>query len=101
MNEISIFYDKELSKQIVENIVFEPIVAGESTKKEIFIKNNLLWLIDINNIDIVGEDVIIDGYNKTISPKSIGKIILLFKPKLTTFKPISVKLKINASYIVT
>lgn len=100
MNEINLFYDKELNNPINENISFEPVMAGEKTEKTLFVQNNLDWMADIE-LSVEGSDVKIEKNISTLNPKSSDSIVLSFEPKLTTIKPINAKINIKGKYIIT
>jgi len=98
-NEISIFYDRELNKKVEEAIIFGPIIAGETSEKEIYLYNNLEWVANLN-VSIEGENVEIIKNVAKIKPSSSEVLKLSIKPKLTAMKPIKVKLNIKVEYIV-
>jgi len=98
-NEIEIFYDKEFKNKSGGEIEFPPIIAGKETKKELYIKNNLDYKVNLE-IEILGENVSIDTPKISIEPKAYKTITLSFNPKITLMKPIKANIKIKINYII-
>jgi len=97
-NEIQIFYDKELSKEITSEIEFPPSIAGKESKNSLFIKNNIPFVANLD-ISLEGDVEIIKNI-ESIKPEEVEELIILIKPKLTTMKPIKAKLNIKIEYLV-
>lgn len=99
-NEIELFYDKAFTNKIKESIEFLPIVAGEQTNKEIYIKNNLKYKVNLE-ISNDNNEVELSEKEVSIKPESFIVLNLSFNPKLTITKPISTNLKIKLNYIIS
>jgi len=99
MNEITIFSDREKTKEFTSSISFEPVPAGTKTSKSLFISNAIEFPLDLI-IQISGEDVVISRNIKSLNPDETKELLLSFTPKTTRMKPISAELKININYIV-
>jgi hypothetical protein len=100
MDEIELFYDKEFKNKVSENISFEPINAGEQTVKELYIKNNLKYKLNLEmNFD--NQDIIYNKEKISIKPLSTIKVELKFNPKLSITKPINSKFNIKIDYLIT
>lgn len=71
MNQIKIFYDKEENKEVGEEIIFEPSVAGTTETKSLFIQNLVNYPVDVE-IAITGD------IEKKVSERieSNGRIVL-------------------------
>jgi len=98
-NEIEVFYDKELKNKIDNIVSFEPIKSGEKTIKELYVKNNLEWVTNLD-ISLEGEYVTLISDLKQVNPKSVGVLTLSLEPPITLLKPIKVKIKIKSTYII-
>lgn len=98
-NEIKIFYDKECKNESSKEIIFEPVLAGKNSKKSLFIQNLIPYPANLN-ISIEGNGVEIIKNIKELKPNEVKEIVFLLKPKLTTIKPIKVKLNIKGEYII-
>ena len=99
MEEIRIYLSPEKTSEIQEEISFDKVVAGEITKKSIYIENIIDYPIDIE-ISIEGEDINITKNIQAIQPKVLEEVEFEFTPKITTMKPITAKLNIKINYIV-
>ena len=99
MEEIKIYYDKEKEKEIKDEIVFEKIVAGEVTKKSIFLHNAIQYFVYIE-IELKGSGVNLKKSIERIAPKTTEEVELEFRPKITTMKPLRAKLKIKINYVI-
>lgn len=97
-NEIEIFYDEIQQKKVEGDISFNPIEAGKSSQKSLFIKNNLPFLVNLK-INFSEEIEIIKNIPK-IEGNGFEELIIKLNPKLTTMKPIITKLNIKGEYIV-
>ena len=98
MREIKIFLDKN-KKIEVDKIEFEPVIAGETTKKEIYIHSTINYHMDVE-LELIGKDIKILKKINNIKPMDTEKVEFEITPKLTTMKPITAKLNIKIDYIV-
>lgn len=98
-NEIQIFYDKELKKEVYSNIEFEPIKAGNIVDKILFIKNNLPFLLKLN-ISIEGKDITIENNLLEIKSNEIKEVRLKLNARITSTTPINANIKLNGEYII-
>ena len=99
MNEISIYYDFEKTRQVTNPIMFDTVEAGEATSKSLFFLNDIEYPINLL-IRLVGEDVDITKNINSLKPNELKEVVFEFTPKLTVIKPISASLKIEMDYIV-
>lgn len=99
MEEIKIYLDKEKQKEINENIEFDKVIAGEVTRKSIFIENIIDYPIDIEII-LEGENISITKNIEAIQPNVVKEVEFEFTPKITIMKPITAQLKIKINYII-
>ena len=99
MEEIKLYYDSERNKEVKSDIEFEPVEAGKTSKRELFILNDINFKLNVE-ISIEGKDIKITKLVKDIIPGQLKKVDFELSPKLTTMKPISAKLKIKLDYIV-
>lgn len=97
--EIKIFLDEKGTQEIKDSIEFGKVDAGKITRKSLFIKNIIVFPIDVE-ISLIGEDIELIKSIKSLMPNSIKELTFELKPKLTTMKPITAKLKININYTV-
>lgn len=100
MDELSLYYDEDKENPVEGSITFDPILAGKTTTKEIYIENNIEYKIEtsfeLNNKDIE----LIDSPEK-IDSHSMETIKLKYSPKLTEKEPIEAELSIKVEYVVT
>ena len=99
MDEIKVYLDKERKIEAGENIEFEKIMAGEITKRSIYILNNTDYYVDLK-LSLEGENISIQKNVEQIVAHKIGVVVFEFTPKVTLMKPIKAKLKININYVV-
>lgn len=98
-NELKIFYDKGLTKEVSKEIEFEPIIAGKDSQRSLFIQNLISYKLNLN-ISVENKDIKITKNIIEIKPNEIKEISLLIKPKLTIMKPITAKLNIKIDYLI-
>jgi len=98
-NEIKLFYDADRTKEASNIITFDPIDSGKETKKSLYIYNYVPFKVNID-ISVEGIDVTIIKNIKEINPNEQKEIIISMKPKITSMKPIDVKLNIKLDYII-
>lgn len=96
MEEVKVYSE---SKKEISEITFDSIIAGEITRKSIYIENIIKYPIDIE-ISIEGEDISITKNIKSIQPGIMESVEFEFTPKLTAMRPIAAKIKIKINYIV-
>ncbi len=99
MDEIKLFYDKEMKNEIVDEIFFEKIMAGEVTKKNIFIVNTIRYPMDVK-IELSGADIQLNKSIEKLSPGTLRMIEFEFTPKITRMEPLKAKLKIDVEYVI-
>ena len=100
MKEIKIYLDPEQQIEADGRIVFEEIVAGEITKKSIYVQNVIDYPINIE-IELEGKHINIVKTIDTIKYKETKEVVFEFTPKITIIKPITANLKIKINYIIT
>jgi len=100
MKEIKIYLDQEQQIEADGGITFEKVVAGEVTKKSIFIENIINYPINIE-IKLEGKNISIIKNIENIRPGEVKEIEFEFTPKITIMKPITANLKIKLNYIIT
>jgi len=100
MKEIKIFLDKNKKTEVIDEIKFDKIVAGETLTKELYIFNTLNYFMNVE-LEIVGEHINISKTIKEIPPIDIKKLELKFTPPITIMKPIKAKLNIKIDYVMT
>ena len=98
-NEIKIYFDKAKTKEVRNPISFEPVKAGEITKKSLWFFNNIEFPIGMG-IQLVGEDIDIKKTITSLSPGELKEVVFEFNPKLTIMQPIKAELIVNLNYIV-
>jgi len=98
-NEISLYYDVECNDLVTQEIVFDPIPAGEVTRKSLYLKNELNYDIKYE-IELVGNSVEIKNNKGLLALKDTTEIILVFSPEKEIRAPLDVQLKIKVSYLV-
>ena len=99
MLELKIYLDRERNKQVEDEIVFEPVVAGEVIKKSIFVENIIDYPVAVE-LNLEGEDVNITKDIKSIQPGILEEVEFEFTPQLTAMVPIRAKLNIKLNYVV-
>jgi len=99
MEEIKIYLDKEKKNEIQENIEFEKIIAGETTKRQIYLYNNTKYYINID-LKLEGENIEISKEITQIAPKQTEKVEFEFTPDITLMQPIRAQLKVKINYLV-
>lgn len=99
MLELKIYLDRERNKPVEDEIVFEPVVAGEVSKKSIFVENIIDYPVAVE-LNLEGEDVNITKDIKSIQPGILEELEFEFTPQLTTMAPIRAKLNIKLNYVV-
>ena len=99
MKEIKIFLDKEKKNEAEETIEFDPVVAGKTTTRKIYIDNIIDYIIDIE-MTLKGKYVSISKSISQIRAHQTKEVIFELKPKITIMKPIKAQLKIKLSYVV-
>jgi len=98
-NEIEFYYDQKGEKKVNDRIEFEPVMAGQSTQKKIYIHNTILQRIELQ-ISIEGKySKIIKNIN-SLDAYATEEIIIEFKPEMMTLKPIKAKLNVSLKYTI-
>jgi len=100
MNEISLFHDKNMSEPIEGSIEFDPIPAGQSSTKTIYLYNNIKFPISVG-LEIIGSDLSITLGIEEIKPKTSQAVEIIMSPKTTRMQPIKGSIKIQIKYMVT
>ena len=100
MKEIKIYLDQEQQIEAQGGITFEKVMAGEVTKKSIFIENIISYPINIE-IKLEGKNISIIKSVEEIKPGEIKEIEFELTPKITIMKPITANLKIKINYLIT
>ena len=99
MEEIKLFYDKEKKKEITSDITFDVVKAGETSFKKIFLVNLINFTLDVN-LELIGKDIILNPLQLSLKAEIMKELIFELKPRITSMKPITAKLKIQLNYVV-
>jgi len=99
MQEIKIYLDRQKKVEVSNGITFEKVMAGETTRKSIFIENIINFNIDIE-IKLEGENISIIKNIENLSPGDIKEVEFELTPKITIMKPIIASLKIKINYTI-
>lgn len=99
MDEIRIFLDKEMEKEVQDSIEFEQVMAGETTKQKLYLHNSTEYYMDVELI-LEGENIKISKTVKQIMANQTEEVVFEFKPKITLMKPIKAKLTVKINYII-
>ena len=99
VNEVRIFYNKEKTREVKNPIRFEPVKAGELTKKSLFFFNDIQFPMGLG-IQIVGKDIDIKKTITSLNPGEMKEAVFEFSPKLTKMEPIEGTMIIDINYIV-
>ena len=98
-NEIEFYYDPKGEKKVNNQIEFEPVMAGQSTQKKIYVHNTILQRIELQ-ISIEGKYSKIIKNIQSLDAYATEEIIIEFKPELMTLKPIRAKLNVSMKYTI-
>jgi len=99
MEEIKVYYDRERKNEVKSDIQFEQVEAGKTSKRELFILNNINFKLNLE-ISVEGKDIKMTKSIKDIIPGQLKKVDFELSPKITTMKPVTAKLKIKLDYLV-
>ena len=99
MYEIKIYLDREKKIEASGVITFEKVLAGDTSRKSIFIENVINYPINME-IKLEGENVNIVKNIEEIRPGDVKEVEFEFTPKITIMKPITANLKIKINYII-
>ena len=99
MEEVSFFYDKEGQTKITQELEFDPVMAGETTRKVIFAKSNIKYPI-IMNLDVEGDNIELETDSFNLKPFGIEKVLLILTPSLTSMVPITGRINAKIRYVV-
>ena len=99
MKELKIYLSKDKKNEIKDNIKFEEVVAGEVTKKKIYLLNAIQYPLNVE-ITLSGKDVEISKTINQLNPGKIKEVEFVFTPKLTIMKPVTADLKIKLDYLI-
>ncbi len=99
MEEIKIFLDKELSKEINGIIELGTVVAGESTERKIYVQNQTSSKLNLN-LFLEGENISLVKEIKELASHKVEEVVFELKPNITIVQPIRAKLKIKLNYVV-
>jgi len=100
MYEIKIYLDREKKIEASGVITFEKVLAGDTSRKSIFIENVINYPINME-IKLEGENVNIVKNIEEIRPGDVKEVEFEFTPKITIMKPITANLKIKLNYVIT
>jgi len=100
MKEIKIYLDQEQQTEAQGGITFDMVMAGQTTRKSIFVENVISYPINIE-IKLEGENISIIKNIEEIKPREVKEIEFEFTPKITIMKPITANLKIKINYLIT
>ena len=99
MEEIRIYLDKGKKNEVKKDIEFEKVMAGQTTKRKIYILNTTNYYLNIE-LDLKGKYVEISKTVDQIGQKKTKEVEFEFNPKITLMKPITAQLKIKINYVV-
>lgn len=97
MREIKVF--QETDQEVKGDIVFETVVAGESTTRKLYILNIIRFPINIE-LTLLGDHIYISKSIKNLKPEEKKEVEFILNPSITLMKPITAKLNIKISYVV-
>jgi len=100
MLELKIYLDRERNKLVEDEVVFEPVVAGENVRRSIFVENIINYPVAVK-LSLEGEDVDITKDIMSIQPGIMEEVEFEFTPQLTALVPIKAKLNIKLNYVVS
>ena len=101
MNEIKLFYDAQMEKEVINGeISFEAIKSGSIARRILYAYNLIKYSITLR-LSIIGKDVILMKDNIDIRPAEQKQIILEFTPKEDAMEPIKASLNITLFYTVS
>ena len=101
MNEIKIYFDREKKEEITTNTIeFDTIVAGNKSKRQIYVLNTIKYPINIS-LSLEGDDIIISKNLSEIEPNELATVEFELFPKITRMKPIKAALNIKINYLVS
>ena len=99
MKEIKLYIDPQRKEEVMDKINFGIVKAGKSTKKKLFVFNEIAYPLNIEFL-LKGKYVKIIKEIKEIKPKQMESIEFELSPGITTMKPISATLIIKINYLV-
>ncbi len=99
VNEIRIFFDKDKTKPVINPISFEPVKAGEITRKSLFFSNEIEFPINLI-INLNGEFVKINKTISNLKPSETKEVIFEFSPTIAITKPINANLLVEIDWII-
>jgi len=97
MREIKVF--QENNQEVTEDIIFDTVVAGESSIRKIYILNQIGYPLNID-LTLVGDYIHVSKSISGLKPKEKKEVEFVLTPNLTLMKPITAKLNIKINYIV-
>jgi len=100
MKEIKIFLNKDKTNEVIDQIKFKEIMAGQTSIGELYIQNMLNYGMDVA-LEIKGKHVNISETIKQLPAFETKKVELKISPPLTIMKPITAELKIKLDYVVS
>ena len=99
MDEIKVYYNTELSNEIISNVEFEPLPAGKITLKSLYFQNTTEFPIN-THIKLIGEDIRVKSDIAILEAGEVKPYVIEIKPKVTSLKPIQARLEVQIDYIV-
>jgi hypothetical protein len=100
MEEINLYLDEDKLQEVEEEIVLSPVVAGQVSKRSLFVENSINFPLNIF-IELIGDDINIAKNIMGLAPKEIQEVVFEMMPSLTRIKPITARLKIKVNYVIT
>ena len=100
MQEIKIYLDREKTQQVEDEVIFDPVIAGEVVTQSIFIENVIDYPLGVK-LSLEGDDIEITKDVLSIQPGILEEVEFGFTPKLTALLPIKAKLNIKLNYVVS
>ena len=96
MREIKVFLE---NKEVKGDIVFETVVAGESTTRKLYILNAIKYSMNVE-LTLLGDHIYISKSISDLKPEEKKEVEFVLNPNMTLMKPITAKLNIKISYVV-
>ena len=100
MEEVELYYDAELKNKVnSKKIEFDTIDSGKISFKELWVKNNINFPINLD-ITLKGNNVQIMKSVEQLPANGSDSMRLKCTPKLFTKEPIRLELELDYGYIV-
>lgn len=99
MDEIRIYLTPDKQNQVLNNIEFETVKAGQTSKRNIYVENVSPYFMKVD-VKLTGEDIDLSESIDSLSPNEMREIQFELSPSMTAMKPIVAELTIKIKYVV-